>query len=482
MPDATAADVLAGRSLWSVQQGDVLDFLNRLPADSVDLLVTSPPYDDCRTYSVGFSLKGEAWAEWMTDVVRAALRVCKGPVVVVCQGKTDDFAWTGSPVLLMANLLRAGVTLRRPVIYRRDSIPGSGGEDYLRMSWEFAVVATRGGKLPWADSTATGHPPKWGPGGEMSNRLSNGTRVNQWGNKMANPGGRRKPDGKVQRYDTPSHVETVIGPADDAPCLPMPGLEAPPPKPVQTGLHHGGNVRSSDGSRKATKASTHRRSDGERRDETFTPPVLANPGDVVSHLYTQAEVDALLAAYQGSDVVDCGAVGGGRMGHKLAHANEAPFPEDLARFFILTFCPPGGVVCDPFAGSGTTGAVAVAEGRRAILSDLRGPEQPDPKHDMVTLSRRRLAGVVPPLPVQADPAPEAFPQPEPAPPEPCLPGLEGLLKPAPEPYRNAHGVTTTTTRKRQGSGKLENIAGSEEARGKRRNRKPTPAPEEPDHA
>lgn len=75
------------------------------------------------------------------------------------------------------------------------------------------------------------------------------------------------------------------------------------------------------------------------------------------------------------------------MGSNLAHENEAPFPEALARFFTLSFCPPGGLVIDPFSGSGTTIAVAVAEGRRGLACDIR--------ESQVQLTRRRLAGVTP---------------------------------------------------------------------------------------
>ena len=59
------------------------------------------------------------------------------------------------------------------------------------------------------------------------------------------------------------------------------------------------------------------------------------------------------------------------MGSKLCHENEAPFPEQLAEFFIRSFAPPAGLVCDPFAGSGTTLAVAVQWGRRAVGCDIR---------------------------------------------------------------------------------------------------------------
>ena len=48
-------------------------------------------------------------------------------------------------------------------------------------------------------------------------------------------------------------------------------------------------------------------------------------------------------------------------------AHFAVFPPTLARTCILAGCPVGGVVLDVFAGSGTTGLVALEEGRRAIL-------------------------------------------------------------------------------------------------------------------
>lgn len=44
----------------------------------------------------------------------------------------------------------------------------------------------------------------------------------------------------------------------------------------------------------------------------------------------------------------------------------APYPEDLCRIPILATCPEGGVVLDPFAGTGTTNLVAFRLGRKSI--------------------------------------------------------------------------------------------------------------------
>src|SRR4051794_39227322 len=50
--------------------------------------------------------------------------------------------------------------------------------------------------------------------------------------------------------------------------------------------------------------------------------------------------------------------------------HNAVFPKDLVRPCILAGCPRGGVVLDPFGGSGTVGQVAEELGRDAILVEL----------------------------------------------------------------------------------------------------------------
>lgn len=55
---------------------------------------------------------------------------------------------------------------------------------------------------------------------------------------------------------------------------------------------------------------------------------------------------------------------------KFKGAHFAVFPPDLVRPCILAGCPVGGIVLDPFGGSGTTAEVAVKLGRGAILIEL----------------------------------------------------------------------------------------------------------------
>lgn len=76
-------------------------------------------------------------------------------------------------------------------------------------------------------------------------------------------------------------------------------------------------------------------------------------------------------------------VGGGLMGDRLCHENEAPFPEALAEWFIKSLCPPSGTVMDPFSGSGTTAKVALSLARSAIALDLRSSQ--------CDITRRRVA-------------------------------------------------------------------------------------------
>jgi DNA modification methylase len=63
-------------------------------------------------------------------------------------------------------------------------------------------------------------------------------------------------------------------------------------------------------------------------------------------------------------------------------AHFATFPPELIRPCILAGAPRGGIVLDPFGGAGTTGLVAMQEGRRSILCELNP--------DYAALAQRRL--------------------------------------------------------------------------------------------
>ncbi len=255
--------------------GECLDIMRDMPDDSVDLVFCSPPYEDARDYGVGFKLKGQEWVDWSVERFMECVRVSKGLVAWVVEGRTRQFKYSATPILFMADLHRAGIKLRKPPIYKRNGIPGSGGPEWLANKYEFIVCASKG-RLPWSDNTACGHTPKYKAGGEISHRTQSGERVNK----------------KYRR---------------------------------------------------------NRRPNGEREQRAYNPPKLSNPGNII----------------------DCGTCGGANMGSKLAHENEAPFPESLAEFFVKSFCPPGGIVMDIFSGSGTTAAVADNNGRRYIAVDVR---------------------------------------------------------------------------------------------------------------
>ncbi len=63
-------------------------------------------------------------------------------------------------------------------------------------------------------------------------------------------------------------------------------------------------------------------------------------------------------------------------------AHYATFPPELIRPCVLAGCPPGGIVLDPFFGSGTTGVVALQEERDFIGIELNSA--------YVSLARKRI--------------------------------------------------------------------------------------------
>ena len=50
--------------------------------------------------------------------------------------------------------------------------------------------------------------------------------------------------------------------------------------------------------------------------------------------------------------------------------HPAPFPEELANDHIISWSNEGDIVYDPFAGSGTTGKMAILNKRKCIMSEI----------------------------------------------------------------------------------------------------------------
>ncbi len=322
----TWRDVIAGPAPWSCEPADALAFLRELPTRSVSLVLFSPPYESQRSYSVGFKLKGQGWVDWMRPIVVESARVSDGLVVVNAAGPVVRRSYSPTMEWLVADLTRIDGLVCGPAPWCWDKvcgIPGSGSKDYQRRDWEPLYAFALPDRLPlwWSDNTAFGHPPKCGPGGEMSNRNKDGTRVNDpW--KTASRGGMgcggRRRNG-----------EKMAGPKD------VRRVTAPTSAPA-----------------------------GDFKHRAAVLPKMANPGNVIR-----------------------ARVGGGHIGNRLAHGSEAPMHLAVAERIVCWFAPPGAVVCDPFAGSGTTGEAARRHNRRFVGCDLRDSQ--------VDLTARRLATVTP---------------------------------------------------------------------------------------
>lgn len=350
--------------------GDSLAYMKQQPDKRFSCVVTSPPYEDARTYGIDYRIKGMKWVEWCIPRVVEMCRVTNGLVFFNAAGRVRQWKYTPVIEWLVADLTRDhGIVCGpAPYVFHRIGIPGSGSKHYHRRDWEPVYAFAMVDSLPpkWSANTAMGRPPKYGPGGEMSHRLADGSRRDQWGGTgHASSGTGRKTSGEHKANGRPSHKfmsmtsrgkhreRKIGGGRKMLDLVEADGAEPKVADALANGMPQGGKL--------------HTKNNGDKmRVQCYTPPPLANPGNVIH----------------------C-KVGGGLMGSPLAHENEAPFPERLVEFFIRSYCPPSGEVLDPFGGSGTVAAVAKRTGRNSVSCDIR--------ESQCDIIRRRLATVQPEL-------------------------------------------------------------------------------------
>jgi DNA modification methylase len=126
-----------GSVLDSVVCGDNCDVLGRFPRECVDLVVTSPPYDDLRTYG------GHSWDFY--GVAWQLKRVLKpgGVIVWVVADATKDGDETGTSMEQALHFRRLGLRLHDTMIYRKSNKPPLNHPRY-EQEWEYAFVLANG--------------------------------------------------------------------------------------------------------------------------------------------------------------------------------------------------------------------------------------------------------------------------------------------------------------------------------------------------
>jgi DNA modification methylase len=124
--------------LDKIHCGDNCDLLGQLPRECIDLVVTSPPYDDLRAYG------GHSWDFF--GVAWQLKRVLKpgGVIVWVVADATKDGSETGSSMEQALHFRRIGLCLADTMIWNKPPAGANGSNYVYPQSAEYMFVFSSG--------------------------------------------------------------------------------------------------------------------------------------------------------------------------------------------------------------------------------------------------------------------------------------------------------------------------------------------------
>ena len=250
--------------LNTVVCSDNVEYLKTLPDESIDFVVTSPPYDNLRDYK-GFTLDLHGLGEELLRVMKPG-----GACVWVVQDATVNGTRTGTSFRTVIDWMESGWKLWDTLAYFRRGVWAH--KTRFRTDFEYMFVFVKGDKLQYFDKR---------------------------------------------------HLDV--------------------PNPSAGTVYTGGSFRKKDGT---TSQPT-----------TWVARETKCRGSIFNYNF-------------GGD------------GSKLKHEHPAVFPDLLALDMIECFCPPDGVVFDPFNGSGTTVVAAKSAGRNYIGCDI--------SEEYIKIAKKRL--------------------------------------------------------------------------------------------
>jgi site-specific DNA-methyltransferase (adenine-specific) len=117
---------------------DCVEGMRMLPDNSIDLTVTSPPYDDLREYN-GFSWDFEETARELHRVTKQG-----GVVVWVVNDKTDKGSETGTSFRQALFFKECGFNLHDTMIWFKPNCFNFGSNNCYKQSFEYMFIFSKG--------------------------------------------------------------------------------------------------------------------------------------------------------------------------------------------------------------------------------------------------------------------------------------------------------------------------------------------------
>lgn len=127
-------------NLW-LMQGDCLERMKEIESGSVDLTVTSPPYDNLRSYNGNNNQWGDhVWREVLSELFRVT---AKGGVVVWVVGDaTINGSETGTSFKQALFAIECGFNLHDTMIYHKNALPKN--HNRYEQDFEYMFVFSKG--------------------------------------------------------------------------------------------------------------------------------------------------------------------------------------------------------------------------------------------------------------------------------------------------------------------------------------------------
>lgn len=122
--------------------GDNCEVMRQWPSESVDLVVTSPPYDDLREYGKhGWDFYGVAWN-------LARLLKPGGVIVWNVADMTKDGGETGTSMRQALHFQTLGLTIYDTMIYHKEN-PVPLSHPRYEQAWEYCFILSKGKPSRW---------------------------------------------------------------------------------------------------------------------------------------------------------------------------------------------------------------------------------------------------------------------------------------------------------------------------------------------